>query len=145
MADEREGTSCSYFLKRKNRLCKMRRVKGAKYCGEHLNIDGEDEVSPISPWNSIFPRRVNCLSVILLHSVLVGREFRVLWTPSSKFAVYGLWSVLREAIFSRGAYYFQPCCRSQADVSWNNFDKHHLHTASLYQSVHEYGLYKNTI
>ena len=39
------STTCAFFVKRKNRFCKMKPGKGRKYCGEHLNTEGEDEVS----------------------------------------------------------------------------------------------------
>jgi tRNA:m4X modification enzyme len=35
---------CSFFLKRKNRYCKMIPGKGKKYCGEHSYLAEGNEV-----------------------------------------------------------------------------------------------------
>ena len=34
-------SGCSFFLKRKNRYCKMIPAKGKKYCGEHSYLGDE--------------------------------------------------------------------------------------------------------
>ena len=35
---------CGFFLKRKNRYCKMIPGKGKKYCGEHCYLSEENDV-----------------------------------------------------------------------------------------------------
>ena len=40
-----ERKSCAFFLKRKNRFCRMTVGEGRKYCGEHMIVAGESEVS----------------------------------------------------------------------------------------------------
>ena len=39
-----ERKSCAFFLKRKNRFCRMTVGGGRKYCGEHMVVAGEAEV-----------------------------------------------------------------------------------------------------
>ena len=41
---EEKRVGCSFFLKRKNRYCKMIPGKGKKYCGEHLYLADENQV-----------------------------------------------------------------------------------------------------
>ena len=45
MADEQrtvqQQKTCAFFVKRKNRFCKMHVAKGKKYCGEHILAAGE--------------------------------------------------------------------------------------------------------
>ena len=44
-AQEKDArTSCAFFMKRKNRFCKMIVEKGEKYSGEHSHLGGEDKV-----------------------------------------------------------------------------------------------------
>lgn len=45
---ETERKSCAFFLKRKNRFCRMTVGEGKKYCGEHMIVAGESEVSACS-------------------------------------------------------------------------------------------------
>ncbi|XP_078377457.1 tRNA:m(4)X modification enzyme TRM13 homolog isoform X2 [Oculina patagonica] len=40
---ENERKSCAFFLKRKNRFCRMTVGEGRKYCGEHMVVAGESE------------------------------------------------------------------------------------------------------
>ena len=40
-----ERKSCAFFLKRKNRFCRMTVGEGRKYCGEHMIVAGESGVS----------------------------------------------------------------------------------------------------
>ncbi|XP_031563775.1 tRNA:m(4)X modification enzyme TRM13 homolog [Actinia tenebrosa] len=65
MADEVEKevetTRCAFFMKRKNRFCKMIVGKGKKYCGEHSHLGGEDKASgrtripcPLDPKHTVF-------------------------------------------------------------------------------------------
>ena len=42
--EETEGKTCAFFLKRKNRFCRMTVGEGRKYCGEHMVVAGEAEV-----------------------------------------------------------------------------------------------------
>ena len=39
-----ERKSCAFFLKRKNRFCRMTVGGGRRYCGEHMVVAGEAEV-----------------------------------------------------------------------------------------------------
>ena len=41
---EEARVGCSFFLKRKNRYCKMIPGKGKKYCGEHSYLADGNEV-----------------------------------------------------------------------------------------------------
>ena len=43
---------CGFFVKRKQRYCKMLPAKGNKYCAEHLSEDTEE--------NSLKRKRINC-------------------------------------------------------------------------------------
>ena len=42
---ESERKYCAFFLKRKNRFCRMTVGEGRTYCGEHMIVAGEAEVS----------------------------------------------------------------------------------------------------
>ena len=48
MADESDRKDnlkqCAFFLKRKQRFCRMTVREGNNYCGEHMIIAGEAEV-----------------------------------------------------------------------------------------------------
>ena len=46
--EETERKSCAFFLKRKNRFCRMTVGNGRKYCGEHMVTAGDAEVSYLS-------------------------------------------------------------------------------------------------
>lgn len=42
--EKAERKSCAFFLKRKNRFCRMTVGEGRRYCGEHMVVTGEAEV-----------------------------------------------------------------------------------------------------
>ena len=44
METEEFATRCSFFLKRKNRHCKMIPGKGKRYCGEHSYLSDGNKV-----------------------------------------------------------------------------------------------------
>ena len=44
---------CGFFVKRKQRYCKMLPAKGNKYCAEHLSEETEDN-------DGIKRKRINC-------------------------------------------------------------------------------------
>ena len=48
MVEETERKSCAFFLKQKNRFCRMTVGEGRKYCGEHMIVAGQSEVSACS-------------------------------------------------------------------------------------------------
>lgn len=41
---EEKRAKCNFFLKRKNRYCKMIPSKGGNYCGEHSFLSEENKV-----------------------------------------------------------------------------------------------------
>ncbi|EDO46123.1 predicted protein [Nematostella vectensis] len=64
MADEQESQptriTCGFYVKRKNRYCKMIVGKGKKYCGEHMHLSGENGdnrkriLCPLDPKHSVY-------------------------------------------------------------------------------------------
>ncbi|XP_076760004.1 tRNA:m(4)X modification enzyme TRM13 homolog [Xylocopa sonorina] len=51
-----EENRCMYFVKRKNRYCRMTVRKGNRYCGEHQGIS----IEPIRPGKESESRRIKC-------------------------------------------------------------------------------------
>ena len=49
-----ERKSCAFFLKRKNRFCRMTVGEGRRYCGEHMVVAGEAEVRNMFFFETLF-------------------------------------------------------------------------------------------
>ena len=69
MADGVEETDkkhCAFFLKRKQRFCRMTVGEGKKYCGEHMIVGGEAEVGVDFYLSDCHRARVKNYALLLL-------------------------------------------------------------------------------